>query len=96
MAAITFAAILITQSSYLGDAWHIISYSVFGGGMILLYLASTIFHSAKNIRKKVYLNRFDHSSIYILIAATYTPVTLVSIRGGFGWVIFGLILLWVG
>ena len=59
--------------------------------MILLYLASTIFHSAKNIRKKVYLNRFDHSSIYILIAATYTPVTLVSIRGGFGWVVFGLI-----
>ncbi len=91
MGAITFSAILITQSSYLGDAWHIISYSIFGGGMILLYLASTIFHSAKNIRKKVYLNRFDHSSIYILIAATYTPVTLVSIRGGFGWVIFGLI-----
>jgi hemolysin III len=91
LGAITFSAILITQSSLFGDGWHITSYSIFGGGLILTYLSSTIFHGARNLRKKVYLNRFDHSSIYILIAATYTPVTLVSLRGGFGWVIFGLI-----
>ena len=90
--AITFSAILISQSSILGNGWHIFSYSIFGGGMILTYLASTIFHKEKNLRKKVYLNRFDHSSIYILIAATYTPVTLVSIRGNIGWLIF--ILIW--
>jgi len=89
--AITFSSILITQSSLSGDAWHIVSYSGFSAGMILLYLASSVFHGSNNLRKKVYLNRFDHSSIYILIAATYTPVTMVSLRGPFGWVIFGLI-----
>lgn len=91
LGAITFSIILVTQSSILGNSLHIVTYSIFGGGMILTYFASTIFHSAKNLRKKVYLNRFDHSSIYILIAASYTPIALVSIKGGFGWVIFGLI-----
>jgi hemolysin III len=59
--------------------------------MITLYVSSTLFHGAKKLRRKHSLNIFDHSSIYVLIAATYTPFTLVGIGGGFGWVLFGII-----
>lgn len=89
--AIACTAIAVTRAALYGDAWHIVSYSIFGAGMILLYTASTLFHGAKSPRRKYSLNIFDHSSIYILIAATYTPFTLVAIRGALGWVVFGLI-----
>ncbi|HDP55575.1 MAG TPA: hypothetical protein ENN24_07865 [Bacteroidetes bacterium] len=91
--AIACTAIVVTRAALYGDVWHIVSYSIFGAGMITLYTASTLFHGAKNVRLKYKLNTFDHSSIYVLIAATYTPFTLVSIRGPFGWVLFGII--WV-
>lgn len=89
--AIACTAIVVTRAALYGDAWHIVSYSIFGAGMIVLYTASTVFHGAKNLRLKSHLNVFDHVSIYILIAATYTPFTLVAIRGPFGWVLFGLV-----
>ncbi len=91
--AIAFActALLIIRGSYYGTAWHIVTFSIFGAGLINLYTASTLFHSAINPRIKYNLNRFDHSSIYILIAATYTPFAIVGIQGAFGWVIFGLV-----
>lgn len=89
--AIACTAIVVTRAAMHGDAWHIVSYSIFGAGMITLYVASTLFHGAKNLRVKYTLNKFDHSSIYLLIAATYTPFTLVAIRGPFGWVLFGII-----
>jgi hemolysin III len=89
--AIACTAIVVTRAALHGDAWHIVSYSIFGAGMITLYIASTLFHGTKNVRRKYYLNTFDHSSIYILIAATYTPFTLVAIRGPLGWVLFGII-----
>lgn len=89
--AIACTAIAVTRAALYGNVWHIVSYSIFGAGMILLYTASTLFHGAKNLRRKYTLNIFDHSSIYILIAATYTPFTLVAIRGAFGWVVFGII-----
>jgi hemolysin III len=89
--AIACTAIIVTRAALYGDAWHIVSFSIFGAGMIVLYIASTLFHGTKNIRRKYTLNTFDHSSIYILIAATYTPYTLVSIRGPLGWVLFGVI-----
>ena len=91
--AFACTALLIVRAAYYGSAWHIVSFSIFGAGLINLYAASTLFHSAVNPRIKFNLNRFDHSSIYILIAATYTPFALVGIQGAFGWVIFGL--LWV-
>ncbi len=89
--AIAGTVLLIIWASLYGTVWHIVSYSIFGAGMIVLYSASTIFHGAKNPRKKYHLNKFDHSSIYVLIAATYTPFSLVGIKGAFGWVIFGLV-----
>lgn len=89
--AIACTAIVVTRAALYGDAWHIVSYSIFGAGMITLYLASTLFHGVKNVRLKYKLNTFDHSSIYVLIAATYTPFTLVAIRGSLGWVLFGII-----
>ena len=84
-------SLLIIKAAYYGNAWHIVTFSIFGAGLINLYTASTLFHSAINLKRKLKLNRFDHSSIYILIAATYTPFALVGINGAFGWVIFGLV-----
>lgn len=89
--AIAGTTLLAIWAALYGDVWHIVSYSIFGAGMIVLYSASTVFHGAKNLRKKYHLNKFDHSSIYVLIAATYTPFSLVGIKGAFGWVIFGLV-----
>ena len=89
--AVACTAILVTRAAILGNAWHIVTFSIFGAGMINLYTASTLYHSAINMRNKLKLNKFDHSSIYVLIAATYTPISLVSLKGPFGWVIFGLI-----
>lgn len=89
--AFACTALLIVRAAYYGSAWHIVTFSVFGAGLINLYAASTLFHSAVNPRVKYNLNRFDHSSIYILIAATYTPFALVGITGAFGWVVFGLV-----
>lgn len=89
--AIAGTTLLAIWAALYGNAWHIVSYSIFGAGMIVLYSASTVFHGAKNLRKKYHLNKFDHSSIYVLIAATYTPFSLVGIKGTFGWVIFGLV-----
>jgi hemolysin III len=89
--AFACTALLIVRAAYYGSAWHIVTFSVFGAGLMNLYAASTLFHSAVNPRVKYNLNRFDHSSIYILIAATYTPFALVGITGAFGWVVFGLV-----
>ncbi len=89
--AIAGTAILIVRGALHGDAWHVVTFSIFGAGLINLYLASTLYHSAVGAKIKSFLNRFDHSSIYILIAATYTPFTLTSLRGPVGWVIFGII-----
>lgn len=87
--AAAFTAILIVVASP-HSVWHIVSCSLFGAGLIFLYTASTLFHSAKNMRKKSKLNIVDHSAIYILIAATFSPLTMVVLGDALGWVIFGL------
>ncbi|MDD4192734.1 MAG: hemolysin III family protein [Mangrovibacterium sp.] len=89
--AVAALALLVTFASLYGNAWHIVSFSIFGTSMVLLYMASTLFHVTRRARLKVKLNRFDHSAIYILIAGSYTPLALVSLRGWVGWTIFGLI-----
>ena len=83
--------LLIVYASIYGNAWHIVSFTIFGVTLIILYTASTLYHSARKMRRKAKLNKFDHASIYILIAGTYTPYTLVTLRGGWGWTIFGII-----
>ncbi len=91
MIAIACLVILVIFASIEANVWKIVSFSIFGSSMIALYISSTIFHGAKNLRRKSRLNLLDHSMIYILIAGTYTPITLVTLNGAFGWTIFGII-----
>ncbi len=89
--AIGGLVVLVVFAALYGDAWHIVSFAIFGTSMVLLYTASVLFHSARRPRLKYYLNKFDHASIYVLIAGSYTPVLLTSLRGWVGWLLFGLI-----
>jgi hemolysin III len=74
-----------------GTAWHIVSFTIFGVSMILLYLFSTMLHSFKPSKAKNIFAILDHSAIYVLIAGTYTPLMLVSLRNTLGWTLFGII-----
>ena len=89
--AVAGVVLLVVFGVLYGTVWHIVSFSVFGASMILLYLASTLYHGVKKPRLKAKLNKFDHSAIYILIAGSYTPLSLISLRGWVGWTIFGSI-----
>ena len=84
-------SILVVFAALRGDAWCVVSFSIFGTTLVLLYLASTFYHAFQNPRVKRVFKILDYSAIYLLIAGTYTPVTLVTIRGGLGWSIFGVI-----
>ncbi|OOZ41702.1 PAQR family membrane homeostasis protein TrhA [Solemya elarraichensis gill symbiont] len=84
-------AVLVAFSALYGDAWHIISVSIYGATLILLYTVSTLYHSITHERAKNVLQRLDHAAIFLLIAGTYTPFTLVSLRGAWGWTLFGLV-----
>jgi hemolysin III len=81
---------LVAQANLRGDVWHIVSFSIFGTSLIILYAASTFYHSAKKPELRNRLKIIDHASIYVLIAGTYTPFTLVTLKGAIGWVIFGI------
>jgi hemolysin III len=83
-------SLLVVFASISGNVWHIVSFSIFGGSLLLLYLASTLYHATgkKSLRRK--LNILDHAAIYLLIAGTYTPFCLVTLRGPLGWWLFGI------
>ncbi|HEY0975440.1 MAG TPA: hemolysin III family protein [Solimonas sp.] len=83
-------AVLVARASLYGDAWHIVAVSIFGATLVLMYTASTLYHSIPLPRAKHVLRVIDHSLIYFLIAGTYTPFTLVTLRGPWGWSLFGL------
>jgi hemolysin III len=74
-----------------GDAWHVVSFTIFGTSMFLLYLSSTLYHSVTQAKIKNLFARFDHAAIFLLIAGTYTPYVLTTIRGPLGWTLFGII-----
>nr|ACZ28607.1 hemolysin-3 family protein [uncultured organism] len=80
---------LIIKASLYGDAWHVVSFSTFGISLVILYSASTLYHSSKTSKTRARLKIFDHASIYVLIAGTYTPFALVTLSGKTGWWIFG-------
>lgn len=82
--------VLIITAARLGDPWKIVSFSIYGAMLIVLYLASTLYHSIRGRAKDV-LRKFDHCAIYLLIAGTYTPFALVSLRGAWGWWLFGAV-----
>lgn len=88
--AIAAASILITLSAIKGDTYKIVGFSIYGAMLVLLYTISTIYHSTQG-EKKEFFRRLDYISIYLMIAGTYTPFTLVTLKGAWGWSILGTI-----
>lgn len=82
---------LILNAAETANPWRIVSFSIFGASMIILYLCSTLLHSITHEKVKDFFEKLDHSSIYLLIAGTYTPFVLVAIRGSLGWTLFGIV-----
>ena len=87
--AVAGAVVLIVQA--VGDVWKVVSASIYGASMILLFTMSCLYHALTNEKAKRMLRIFDHTSIFLLIAGTYTPFTLVTLRGWVGWTLFGIV-----
>lgn len=92
-AVLSLAALvlLIVFSSLEGTAWHIVSFTIYGVTMLLLYVSSTLVHSFRDGKVKDLFEVFDHSAIYLFIAGTYTPFLFVVVKGPLGWTLFGII-----
>lgn len=82
--------VLVARAALYGDAWHVTAVSIFGATLVLMYSASTLYHSIPLPRAKRVLRVIDHSLIYFLIAGTYTPFTLITLKGPWGWSLFGV------
>ncbi len=89
--SIAACVLCIVRAAIHGDAWCVVSASIYGASLIMLYCMSTLYHSFTNKTAKRVFRVFDHTSIYLLIAGSYTPITLVTIRSALGWVIFGIV-----
>jgi hemolysin III len=83
--------VLVTLAALGGDAWKVVASAVFGTTLVLLYTASTLYHAARSPVARARLKVLDHCAIYLLIAGSYTPFTLIGLRGGWGWSLFGVI-----
>ncbi len=83
--------ILVVVAANKGTAWHVVSFAIFGATMVFLYASSTLYHSLTHKKAKNVFQRFDHAAIFALIAGTYTPFLLTTIRGPLGWTFFGII-----
>ena len=91
IASLAGLVVLVVFAALGGTARHIVACSIYGATMVLLYLASTLYHSMRAPRARHVFKIMDHAAIYLLIAGTYTPFTLVSLGGGWGWSIFGVV-----
>lgn len=89
--AIAALPVLIVHASHTGRAYAMAGAATFGTSALLLYLASTLYHAIAHQKIKRILRALDHTAIYLLIAGTYTPITLGVLRGGWGWILFGTI-----
>jgi hemolysin III len=89
-AALAGTAWLLVVAARQGDPWKVVSFSIYGASLVLLYGFSTLYHSLPG-RGKTVFRTLDHLAIYLLIAGTYTPFTLVTLRGPWGWSIFGVV-----
>ena len=89
--AIAGLAVVTTFAALNGDVWHVVACSVYGATLVVLYTSSTLYHSIQAPRAKAVFRAIDHSAIFLLIAGTYTPFTLVNLRGPWGWTLFGVI-----
>ena len=84
------AVVLVVLAALKADAWKIVSFAIYGATLVLLYGFSTAYHSTRG-KLKDFFQKLDHNAIYLLIAGTYTPFTLVSLRGPWGWALFGIV-----
>ena len=89
--AVAGLVVLVTLAALRGTAWHVVGCSIYGSTLVLLYAASTLYHSIPNARAKRVFRVIDHSAIFLLIAGTYTPFTLINLRGPWGWSLFGVV-----
>lgn len=90
--AIAGLVVLIVRGVRFGTPWHVVSFAIFGGSMVLLYLASSLYHAViASPRTVLTLRKLDHIMIYVLIAGTYTPFCLVTLRGAWGWSLLGVV-----
>ena len=83
-------ALLVTYASRYGSVLHVLSFGVFGLSLVILYAASTLYHSTTNPARRARMRILDHAAIYVLISGTYTPILLVILSGTLGWVMFGI------
>ena len=90
--ALAGAVVLIVLGAMKQDVWKIVSFAIYGASLVMLYSASTLYHSTRG-RLKAFFRKLDHTAIYLLIAGSYTPFALVTLRGPWGWWLFGVI--WV-
>lgn len=90
VAGVAGAVVLIVTAATYGGAMEIVSSAVFSATLVLLYTASTLYHAVRRPQLKARLKVFDHCAIYLLIAGTYTPFTLIGLRGGWGWSLLGV------
>ena len=88
--ALAGSVALIVIATRQGDPWKIVSFSIYGAMLVALYVFSTLYHSVRGRAKNV-LRKFDHCSIYLLIAGSYTPFALVSLRRSWGWTLLGIV-----
>lgn len=91
VASLVGGIVLVVLAAERGEAWHVVSAAVYGSTLVALYAASTLYHALKGTRARNVLRLLDHCAIYLLIAGTYTPITLVSLRGNWGWALFGAV-----
>jgi hemolysin III len=89
--ALAALAVMVVFAAMRGTVWHIVACSVYGSTLVMLFASSTLYHSLPWPRTKAVLKIIDHSAIYLLIAGTYTPFLLISMRGPWGWSLFGII-----
>jgi len=88
--ALAGLVVLVVLASLQGDPWKIVSFSIYGVSLFLLYTMSTLYHSLRGRAKQIFM-KLDHIAIYLLIAGSYTPFTLVTLRGAWGWTLFVII-----
>ena len=88
--SIVALALLVSFATLSGSALHITAAAIYGASLIVMYGSSTLYHALTHIKAKQLFQKFDHSSIYFLIAGTYTPILLITIGGSWGWTLFGI------
>ncbi|NNF00861.1 MAG: hemolysin D, partial [Pyrinomonadaceae bacterium] len=87
LSVIALVVLVISSITY-GTVWHVVSFSIYGTSLVIMYTASTLYHSIQEPKLRYKLNIFDHAAIYVLIAGSYTPFTLGVMRGSLGWGLF--------